>query len=154
MRLVAQGSVFAFESEVTAVNYSGCKLLLSSFPKLIQSQVLRRDARFPCALTASCEYQGAQFKAVIVDISNGGCQMYLDSSDLALEIDEIKSQDMLLRIRLPVDEAVENINSTVMSVQKVKGHELSLGLAFKQPEKSINDYINSLQLGDMSALFL
>lgn len=154
MRLIAQGSIFAFESEVIAVNYSGSKLLLSSFPTSIQSQALRRDARLPCALSCSCQYQGQAFTAVIVDISQGGCQLHFDPSQLSTSMADIKDQHIQLRLRFYPEDAQHELTVKVIAYTKTSSTQASLGIAFIQAEASVQNYLDSLQLGDMSTMFL
>lgn len=154
MRLITEGSVFAFESNVVAVNYSGCKLLLSSFPQQIQSQVLRQDARFPCALSCQGSLQEQAFTGVMVDISYGGGQLLINPQGLNLAHDKLKGLTLPLRIRFDKDKPADELETTIVSVQKINPQDMALGLAFTQSEKSVNAYLASLQLEDMSALFL
>lgn len=155
MRLIAQGSVFAFESVVSAVNYTGCKLLLSSFPKQIQSQTLRQDARFPCTFSAHCQLEEAEFNGVLVDISHGGCQLHFDPKGFDGDLESLKNQSLTLSIDFTHEEENNSeINASIMSIHKVETYDVVLGLAFTQPEKTVEDYIKSLQLGEMTSLFL
>ena len=154
MRLIAQGSVFAFESIVTAVNYTGCKLLLTSFPKNIQSQTLRQDARFPCTFSAQCQLEEIVFDGVLVDISNGGCQLHFDPEQFNIELDKLKNQHLTLTVHFTHEDNSSSLDATIMSVQKIENHDVVLGLAFVQTQKVVSDYINSLQLGEMTSLFL
>ncbi len=154
MRLIAQGSVYAFESEVTAINYNGCKLLLSSFPKAIQSQTLRGDTRFPCTLLAKCFIADYRFDAVIVDISHGGCQIQCNPIDLKIPIEELKEQALNLAIRFNRDENTHDMKCIVIATQKIERDKISIRLAYRQVEPSVTDYLDSLQLGDMSSMFL
>ena len=154
MRLIAQGSVFAFESEVVAVNYSGCKLLLSNFPKQIQSQTLRQDARYPCALNAHCQLEQHSFDGVMVDISNGGGQLHFDPKTLGLKLEALKGQNLSVDIRFNSEQQANNMQATIVTVQKIETQDVALGLAFVQPEQAVRDYLDSLQLGEMSTLFL
>lgn len=154
MRLIAEGTVFAFRSDVTAVNYTGCKLLLSSFPKEIQCQKLRRDARYPCALSAQCEVDEQTFDAVVVNISNGGCQVNFNHLDPSFELQEFKDKILSVAIRFNPEQSSGALSTTVMSIQKLEASNIMLGLAFTQSEQSVNDYLESLHLGEMAELFL
>ncbi|WP_339671211.1 PilZ domain-containing protein [Dasania marina] len=154
MRLIAQGYIFAFQSQVIAVNYSGSKLLLSSFPKNIQSQPLRSDARLPCALSASCHYKEQIFSAVITDISQGGCQIQFDPSLFSGAVDTLKDQILQLTLRFHPGAETEKLNTNVSSINKITNHEVTIGLSFVEAEPSVNHYLESLQLGELSSIFL
>ena len=154
MRIIAQGHIFAFQSQVTAINYNGCKLLLSTFPKSIQSQQLRRDARVPCALSAQVEFNEHHFDAVVVNISNGGCQVNCGLSADNKNLLSAKDEVIFIDIRFNPENKSGPLAVKIMSAHKQDDSNISIGLAFSGPERLINDYLASLQLGDMTGLFL
>lgn len=152
MRVIEKGTVFAFQSPVIAINYTGSKLLLSKFPKTIQSQKLRNDARIPCSLTATVEIDDKVVEGIIVDISRGGCLMHCNNAVNLFPT--VKQQNLKLVIRLSDKERSEKIKATIITSKKISGQTLTLSLAFNQSSARVNDYLDSLQLGEMEALFI
>lgn len=153
MRIIADGNIYAFKSHVSGINYNGCKLLLSNFPSKIQSQKLRRDARYPCTLPANCQIEETHFSGVVINISRGGCQLQCHTEE-ANTLLTAKDKELALTLKLTSDNEAVTLKTTVMSVTKIDDHHFNLGIAFQQSETHINDYLNSLQLGEMSKLFL
>jgi len=155
MRIIHDGRVIAFESSIRLVLSEPIKLLVGSYPEMIESRKLRKDTRFPCTL--SCDIRSGDYESygVITNISNGGCQLNLPADVDYLFLEEAMDvQDSIdLEIFFPFAESSITINAHVRSVNSQNDKTCFVGLAFSYDYESIRKYLDSLQLESIAPFF-
>lgn len=152
MRLIANGQVFAFETEVIDLLLQGCKLLVTSYPKTIQSRLLRKDPRYPCTLPTTMQVGDIELEGVLINLSSGGGLLQLTGEpDYAL-LQPIKAEqgDAVLNVLMPFDDERVTINARMMSLAPT---EHKVGLAFVDGKEAIKKYITTLKLDSISDVF-
>ncbi len=153
MKTIYDGQVVAFESSVISI-YNN-RLLISSYPEMIEARRLRQDTRFPCALSCDIRLNSKEFYGVISDISNGGCQMSVQhGTDYSLIEEALNTQDILeLEVFFPFSEHPTVIAANVKSSTCLIDGACKVGLAFTTNQESVRKYLESLQLDSVSPFF-
>jgi len=152
MRLITNGHVYAFETEVIDLFLLGSKLLMSSYPKTVQHRMLRKEPRYPCALSASLQVGEEEMSGIMINFSsNGGlCQFTDEINQEALQKAKQEGLDVVMKLQLPFDENPEQLKGKLMSIS---GKEKQVGLSFIEGKESIQRYITSLKLESISDHF-
>ncbi len=152
MRLISHGRVFAFESQVIDLFLKGGKLLMTSYPKEIQSRLLRKEPRYPCAIPAELVAGDVNVECVMINFSTGGCLLQVTDDDLLESMMPVKNekQECVLKLQLPFDDNASDIKVRLMSVS---AGEQQLGLAFTDGREVIQRYITALKLDSISDYF-
>ena len=80
VRYVYAGNVYGFNS--TIVNYiqKPALIVFLTYPATVETVNLRNAQRVECLFPATVKTDRGDYKAVIVDISQGGCRVCLDHS--------------------------------------------------------------------------
>ncbi len=155
MRIVHDGHVIAFESSVKGMHFEHSKLLITSFPEMIQSRRLRRHTRFPCTLSCDVRLGDNESYGAITNISNGGCQLNLtqnvDCSFIKKAMDVQEPVDV--EIFFPFADAAVALSAMVKSVASQEDRAAIVGLAFCEEYTIIDKYLDSLQLECISPFF-
>lgn len=155
MRIIHDGKVIAFETSIMMTLDQPVKLLISTYPEMIESRRLRKDTRFPCTLSCDLRSGDNESYGVITNISNGGCQLNLpaDVDHLFLE-EAMDVQDPIdLEIFFPFAESSITINAHVRSMNNNTDNNCLVGLAFSFEYEAIRKYLDSLQLESISPFF-
>ncbi len=152
MRLISKGQVYAFETEVIDLFLQGSKLLMSSYPKLVQSRMLRKEPRYPCTLPATLKIGELTTTGVLVNFSLGGGLFQLTEEVDATVLRQAKADDQALelQLQLPFDEQPEKLSGKLMSAPSPEGQ---VGVAFDSGTETIQRYITSLKLDTISGYF-
>ncbi len=153
MKTIYDGRVVAFESSVIG-RYED-RLLIGSFPEMVETRRLRRDIRFPCTMACDIRLGKNEAYGAITDISNGGCQLSVKKNQEYGFIEEaLNSQESLeLEIFFPFSEHPAILSAKVKSsVCEIDG-ACKVGLAFNQEYESVRQYLESLQLDSVAPFF-
>lgn len=152
MRLISKGYVYAFETEAMDLYLQGSKLLMSTYPKLVQCRVLRKEPRYPCTLPATVTVGESSFSGVMINFSqNGGlCQLTDDIDQVVLLQAKDGDLDVSLSLQLPFDDEPAQLKGKLMAVS---AYEKQIGLSFIEGKELIQRYITSLKLDSISEYF-
>lgn len=153
MKTIYDGRVVAFESAVIATY--GERLLISSFPEMIETRRLRRDIRFPCAVSCDIRLDKKETYGVITDISHGGCLLSISRNTEYAFIEESLNNDkaISLEIFFPTAEDAAVISATVKSSVCQLDGACKVGFSFSEPYECIRKYLESLQLDSVAPFF-
>jgi len=153
MKTIHDGKIVAFESLVSEVYNQ--RLLISSFPEMVETRRLRKDVRFPCALSCDIRYEDNEFYGAITNISNGGCQISIENnSDFPL-IEQAISQESVLDLEVFFsfrEEPVVISGIARSSFCEAEG-KCAVGVSFCENYECIQQYLQSLQLDSVSPFF-
>lgn len=153
MKTIHDGKVVAFESSV--IGMYGNRLLISSFPEMIESRRLRRDTRFPCAL--SCDIRSGEHETygVISNISHGGCQFNVEKNSDYVFVEEsmVSGTPVELEIFFPTVENPVLLSAEVKSAVCQIDGACKVGLAFATEYEYVRKYLESLQLDSVAPFF-
>ncbi len=153
LKTIYDGRVVAFESEV--IGLYGDRLLIGSFPEMIETRRLRKDIRFPCALSCDIRQGKNESYAVITDISHGGCLLSVPQNAEYEFISESINGGIPLELEIffPISDAPSVISATVKSsVCQIDG-ACKVGFAFNEQYECIRRYLESLQLDSVAPFF-
>lgn len=149
LRLVDKGVVYAFETSVVEVAGSCSRWLVLTYPAKVYMRGLRKEPRFPCALTAHIKGEVQQYEGLVKDISVGGCQLRLSGvSELALnDVKQLKFAvtPVELGVLFPRHDTFQRVDTNVISVLQLQG-DLRVGLAFASQLKAVKDYMEILHI--------
>lgn len=152
MRLISNGRIFAFETQVVDLFLKGGKLLMSSYPKQIQSRLLRKEPRYPCAIPAQLVTEGLTAESILINFSTGGGLLKVTEDEVLQSLVKVKNenQESILKLQLPFDESPSEVKVRVMSVSTA---EQQVGLSFIEGREVIQRYITALKLDSISDYF-
>ena len=152
VRLISNGHIFAFETEVIDLFLQGCKLMISSYPKRVQSRMLREEPRYPCTLPSQISVGELSASGVLINFSlSGGLFQLTEEVDQEAFVQAKKDdQDLVLKVQLPFDEQPEELTGKLMSVPN---NDRQLGVSFTSGKEKIQRYISSLKLDTISNYF-
>ncbi len=154
MRTIHDGKIIAFESSGMGV-YND-QHLVTSFPEMIETRGLRRDIRFPCAISCDINIREHLCVGVITNISAGGCQLNIKKSEISEEsIEKARSKrfEMALEVFFPTSEPPISISAQVKSCVEDNDSTYRLGLEFEYSYESVTRYLESLQLDSVAPFF-
>lgn len=153
MRTIHEGYVVAFEGAFEAI-YDN-RLLITRFPEMIETRLLRSETRFPCALSCDIRQGELESYGVISNISHGGCQLEVNrdaSYDfIAFSVGQDTTID--LEIYFPTLEAPVTLEVLVKSAVCQVDGVCKVGIAFKGTYEVVRRYLESLQLDSVSPFF-
>ena len=154
MRTIHDGKIIAFESATIGV-YND-QLLMTSFPEMIETRGLRRDIRFPCAISCDIHVRDHECVGVMTNISAGGCQVNIQKSEITEETIELakgKRYEMEMEVFFPTSEPPIAIKAQVKSWSEDNDNTYRLGLEFEYAYESVRRYLESLQLDSVAPFF-
>lgn len=156
IKTVQSGRVIAFETMLKEVYDQ--RLLIGSFPEMIETRRLRQTIRFPCAL--SCDITlptlgDMELFGAITNISEGGCQLSIanDTDYPTIEAALEKKSVLDLKIFFPFYEESIKISANIRSAQCETDGNCSVGVSFCRDYECIRQYLESLQLDSVSPFF-
>lgn len=153
MRTIHKGYVVAFESSFKAIYDE--RLLITQFPEMIETRLLRAETRFPCALACDIRQAGCESYGVISNISHGGCQLEVNQDANFRFIENAVGQNTLvaLEVFFPTMEAPFVIEAFVRSASCQQDGACKVGIAFRQNYEVVRKYLESLQLDSVAPFF-
>lgn len=154
MRLIVEGTIYAFKSEVRAVNLQSCKLLMSSLPKNIQIRKLRQGVRYPCMLQAGVVLGETKYRGILLNISEGGCLFRMKATTKVDAIKALIEKEVTssLNVRFPFEDNNSSLYVKIKSVKEESSGDLLVGISFAEKEASevVRKYLDFMQLEDLS----
>lgn len=153
MRAIHDGLVIAFETAVKEI-YSG-RLLISSFPEMIEARRLRAGARFPCAISCDIKVGPRQALGAITNISHGGCQIAVEKNTDYSFIDSAWKAGQAIQLEVffpPADDSIW-LEVVIKSRETQLDGTCKLGVAFVQTYDCVEMYLESLQLDSVAPFF-
>jgi c-di-GMP-binding flagellar brake protein YcgR len=160
IRMVVDGSIYAFRSPVKGVNTRACALLFSEVPDKIQVRRLRGGVRYPCVLQAGLLIGEVRYRGVLTNISAGGCLLQMKAKASTDDLKILKEQERatLMNVRFPFEDQDTAISVKVKSLAEDKQGQLSLGISFAEVGEVafvVKKYLDFMQLEELSEyLFL
>lgn len=158
LKTIHEGRIVAFES--TATGFYQDRLFIGSFPEMIETRQLRRDTRFPCALSCDIRLADKVSYGAITNISNGGCQLTVKAEDSAepasnsLVGSALESQQPIeLEVFFPYADNAVTLTASVKSAEREVDGDWKVGAAFTQDFESVRLYLESLQLDSIAPFF-
>ncbi len=155
MRLIFDGVIYAFKSEVRGINLKACNLLMSSLPENIQIRKLRQGVRYPCVLQADFLLGETKFRGVLTNISEGGCLFRMKAAANAEAIRAMMDNDKAtsLDVRFPFEDKDSSFEVKVKSIGDVSAVYLLLGLSYAEASQVadvVKKYLEFMQLEELS----
>ena len=145
VRYVYAGNVYGFSSSTLSFINKPALMVFLSYPIMVEKINLRKTQRIECRFLATMETDSITHKATVVDISHGGCRLYLDN-----EVTEFTSfnvdQTISLFFYLPGIPEEQVIKGIVRNLKK-DGKLCEMGIRFDTgPEvvlKNIKRFVDS-----------
>jgi c-di-GMP-binding flagellar brake protein YcgR len=153
MQGIHDGRVIAFESTITDIYNQ--RLLICTFPEMIETRRLRKEIRFPCALSCDISGQGDETYGAITNISIGGCLLNVHEDNKLWLIEKaLESQQPIdLDVFLPIAELPVVIAGVVKSMTPQCDGLCQIGIAFTKEYDCIHRYLQALHLDSVSPFF-
>jgi c-di-GMP-binding flagellar brake protein YcgR len=153
MQGIYDGRIIAFESTITDIYNQ--RLLICSFPEMIETRRIRKEIRFPCALSCDISSQGDETYGAITNISIGGCllNVHEDNKLSIIEKAQESQQPIDLDVFLPIAELPVIISGVVKSMTPQSDGLCRIGVAFNQEYDCIQRYLQALHLDSVSPFF-
>jgi len=143
--LEIEGVLYQFESLVLNYLKHPTPVLFLSYPKSVETRVLRRYPRIKCLVPTVIEGRGVFCNGHLRDISRGGCRVVTSLREAG--IDGAFSKGDEIDIRLPMDDLRSHtLPVQVRSTNREDGL-LNLGLAFRsrsEASPTVTRFINHL----------
>lgn len=154
MRLVAGGVVYAFQTNIVNIYHGHSRLLLSTYPEIIQQRNLRNETRYPCTLPSDLLFEAFTYKSVINNISLGGCQLLVFPTDNIKELLRAKAdtEQVAIDIRFPLEDKPEKLKARIRSLE-IEDGIYKLGVAFEGEKESVKRFMDALHLESIEAFF-
>jgi c-di-GMP-binding flagellar brake protein YcgR len=146
VRYIYAGKAYGFNSTILAFTNKPALIVFLAYPDEVESVNLRETQRVPCCLSAKIVAEGGGYKAVIEDISLGGCRACLEdgvSESSSLDIDQ------MIELAFHLDGvAKEQVISCTIRNLKKDAQLYQIGIQFdKENEtvlKNVEQYIENL----------
>lgn len=125
-----QGDVIAFRSTIIGIKSIGSWLIFLEYPKDVETKPIRAAKRYKVHVDTDIELEGKKYKGELLDISVGGCAVYIEE-DLNIAVNtEIKLMPKMVHLPNPHPKACvvnsrHQYNGTVLGVKLDKPIELS-----------------------------
>jgi c-di-GMP-binding flagellar brake protein YcgR len=145
VKLVREGTVYGFYSEVLQLHYDPAPVMYLKYPGEVESFEFRSAKRFICNVPARMYNDNAHYYCLINDISAGGCNLTVQQSSLKGDEHIDAGEDVKLLLNLYGLGELE-LDCHVRSVKK-SGGGLSYGVQFDENGKSyalISKYLDIL----------
>jgi hypothetical protein len=141
VRYVYCGNVYGFTSKVLTCIQKPALIVFIEYPASVESMNLRKARRMECLFPAVVDYQGCGYKAVIVDVSLGGCRICLDSeSGVSSSIDVAQTVGISFFLTGTTEEQV--INGKVQNIRK-DDKRTEMGIQFDPENEAV---LNNVKL--------
>src|SRR5208283_1999757 len=135
VRYVYAGNVYGFNSTILNYVQKPALIVFLAYPAAVETVNLRKAQRVECLFTATVNTDRGDYKAVIVDINEGGCRVCLDhgaSESSSFDIDQ--TIGLSFHLAGVVEEQVINGKIRVLK----KDAQLSeMGIQFDQENEAV-----------------
>ncbi len=135
VRYVYEGNVYGFNSTILAFTNKPALIVFLAYPDEVESVNLRETQRVSCCLSAKVITEGGGYKAVLEDISLGGCRACLEEG-----VSESSSLDIDQRIELAFHlegVAQEQVISCRVKHMKKDAQLYQIGFQFDKENKTV-----------------
>lgn len=144
-RYVYAGNVYGFSSTMLTCIHRPALLVFLAYPATVETINLRKNERIECRFPVMLKTDPGGYKAVIVDISLGGCRICIDNE--ATEPSSFDVDQMIgLSFHLAGIAEEQTINGRVKNIRK-DGQLSELGIQFDKENKvvlnNVKVYIDS-----------
>jgi PilZ domain. len=140
VRFLLDGAVNTFMTELISHSVKPALLLYTSYPDRINVRQTREHQRVNCALPALLNTKYGDARAIITDLSMGGCRVTFGLSGQAKLREITVGDDIVLQTVLNADGMPSGGTAVVRNVE-ISGNKLHLGLSFNDEHK---DFFTSL----------
>jgi c-di-GMP-binding flagellar brake protein YcgR len=159
MRLIVDGVVYAFKSQVRGINLKAGHFLFSSMPDKIQLRRLRSGVRYPCVLQAGLIIEQTKYRGVLINISQGGCLFQMKENASVDKLRAFREHNKMtqLSVRFPSESSDNSFDIYVKSVSPDSAGYLLVGVSFAEAGeavKSVKKYLDFMQLEELSEYLL
>ena len=159
MRLIIDGVIYAFKSEVCDIHQAASKILVSHLPDTIQMRRLRGGVRYPCVLQANILLGETKYRGVLTNISEGGCLLTMKAGSYTDSIRKLMKNDIstCLDVRFPFEEKDCTFDVKVKSASDASSGNLLVGLSYVtegEVLEVIKKYLDFMQLEELSEYLL
>ncbi len=148
VRYVYAGNVYGFNSTISNYIQKPALIVFLPYPAAVEIVNLRKAQRVECLFPATVKTDKGDYKAVIVDISQGGCRICLDhgaSQSSLFDIDQMIG----LSFHLP-GMAEEQVIESRIRVLKKDAQLSEMGIKFNEEDKdvlnNVKQYIETASL--------
>ncbi len=148
VRYIYEGHVYGFNSTIlTFISKPGLMAFIT-YPDKVETMSLRETQRIPCCLSATIKTDGGEYRAVIVDISEGGSRVCLEEGfgeSLSFDL----GQTMELSFQFIGVAENQLISCTVRNLKR-DAQLYEIGFQFDQENqavlKKVKEYLDSLTI--------
>lgn len=153
LKTIHDGRVVAFET--AARGFYDERLFIGTFPEMIETRQLRRDIRFPCALSCDIRLTDKVLYGAITNISNGGCQLTIKDDDKSEYIADagVSQPAIELDVFFPYSDNAVTLTANLKSADLEVDGDWKVGAEFCESFESVRLYLESLQLDSISPFF-
>ena len=122
---------------------------------MVETRLLRSEARLPCALSCDIHQGGKESYGVISNISHGGCQLNVNRGDNYnfIEASWANGKTIDLIIFFPHLELPLSLEAYVKSAECQMDGACKVGVAFSAEYEAVRHYLESLQLDSVTPFF-
>jgi c-di-GMP-binding flagellar brake protein YcgR len=146
VRYVFAGNIYGFSTTiVTSINKPALMVFLA-YPHAVETLNLRKARRIQCGFPATVKTESGDLKAVMGDISLGGCRVCLDNDTSAATAFDV-GQTVSLSFHLAGVAEEQAIDGKVKNI-KVDAQSFEMGVQFDQENEAVlqnvRQYVDSL----------
>ncbi|MBF0481236.1 MAG: flagellar brake protein [Desulfovibrionaceae bacterium] len=146
VRYLNMGTVLGFQSQIIKYIMVPFPMLFLTYPRKVESLNLRKHRRIRCVFPAVANFDSKQLEVIIVDLSDGGCGLFLRSDQKdTLKVD----YDDIVKVQCPaLGHGPDNPMDCVVKrfIGSGKGMELGLKFSDKESEtlKQVRNFIGQV----------
>jgi c-di-GMP-binding flagellar brake protein YcgR len=132
VRYLNMGTVLGFQSQIIKYIMVPFPMLFLTYPKKVESLNLRKHKRIRCVFPALARFDAKQLEVIIVDLSDGGCGLFLRSDQQdTLKVD----YDDIVKVQCPaLGHGPDNPMECIVKRFTANGKGMELGLKFVDKE--------------------
>jgi c-di-GMP-binding flagellar brake protein YcgR len=147
VRYLYGGNLYGFTSKILTQIYKPTLMLFVAYPEAVETLNLRRTPRVQCCFPATLTRNSRTFRAVVLDISQGGSRVGLDIDEVGAFSFEI-DQTVKLRFHLTGVAAPEQVIMGRIKNLKKDALHCEIGIQFDQENEpvlvNIKQFIDNL----------
>lgn len=130
------GQVRGFKSAVQGIVYAPHRVLFLSFPASIETIELRKGTRVDCTIPATLEVSDASFKALLINISNGGCKVSLGRGQDGLQLSTLVGSEVNCSFKLLESPETMRLNGVIKKMS-TSNEIVRCGIQFSDPPGAV-----------------
>lgn len=137
IRYIADGTVYAFQSNVIEIITKPLSLLFVEYPKIIQRHDLRDQRRVNCHIPTHVNFDGKENIGCILDIAVSGCRCLVKGTNNPNLITYDLDDRLTLKCIIPGIKEVATLRGKIKNLKRTR-KEIDLGINFDidQPKES------------------